>query len=1027
MNFREIQERARAEWAKFQSEDRPRILVGAGTCGRAAGAEEALEVIREFVADNGLDVAIHEVGCLGLCYAEPELELSAPGRPSVLYGDINAEKVSDLLQRYFLEDDLCADLAIAVMDGEAVDGVPAFQDLPMMQGQTRIVARNSGRIDPQEINHYIARDGYQGLARALDMGPEEVIDEVKAAGLRGRGGAGFPTGAKWGFCRNSAGKSKYMVCNADEGDPGAFMDRSVIESDPHSLIEGMTIAAYAIGAEQGYIYIRAEYPLAIERLHTAIAQAQELGLVGDSIMGSDFTFNLQLKQGAGAFVCGEETALMASIEGDRGTPRPRPPFPAQSGLHGNPTNINNVETLANVPCILQNGPEWYRKFGTESSPGTKTFALAGKIERTGLIEVPLGTRLRDIVYDIGGGVPDGKKFKAVQTGGPSGGCIPARLLDLPVDYENLKEAGSIMGSGGMIVMDEDTCMVDIARYFIEFTQSESCGKCPPCRLGTTQMLSLLNKITRGEGQQQDVDLLEEIGDAVKQASLCGLGQTAPNPVLTTLEYFPEEYGAHLKGKCPAAVCPEMVEAACKHTCPAGVDVPRYIRCIADGRYGEALDVIREKIPLPAVCGYVCFHPCESKCRRGLLDDPVAVRALKRFAADKGYETATQGLPATQPTGKKVAVVGSGPAGLTGAYYLARKGHEVTVFEKSVSPGGLLRLGIPAYRLPRDVLDRDIEWVKRAGVEIKTGAEVSSPHGLLDKGFDAVFLAVGAQKGMKMGIPGDDLPDVHDCMSFLRQVNAGEQVDTGDRVLVVGGGDAAVDTARMALRNGAAEVKILYRRSRAEMPAADEELRDAEEEGVSFDLLTQPVEIRRENGRLEVACVRMELGPMDSSGRPRPEPISDSNFTIEADSLVMAIGQQPAGIDDWGIEVDRRSRVKVHEDEMATSRKGLFAAGDMVTGPASVIEAVAAGRRAASAIDRYLGGDGDIEEQLAPAEETALGVLEEQEERRREEIPRRTACERLRDGGLVEKTYSEKSARAEAERCLRCDLEEEFED
>ena len=600
MTFTEIQEQARAEWDEFQSDDRSRILVGAGTCGRAAGAEETLDVIRQFVADNGLDVAVHEVGCMGLCYAEPELELCAPGRPAILYADVTPDKALDLLKGYFLEDDLCEELAVAVMDGEPADGIPAFDELPMIRGQARIVTRNCGRIDPGSIKHYIARDGYQGLARALEMTPDDVIEEVKTAGLRGRGGAGFPTGVKWGLCRKAPGEQKYMVCNADEGDPGAFMDRSVIEGDPHTVIEGMVIAAYAIGASKGYIYIRAEYPLAIERLRTAIEQAEQMGLLGDSVMGSDFSFDLQLKQGAGAFVCGEETALLASIEGSRGMPRPRPPFPAQSGLHEKPTNINNVETLANVPCILQKGADWYRGFGTEDSPGTKTFALAGKVERTGLIEIPLGTKLRDIVYEIGGGVPGGKEFKAVQTGGPSGGCIPARLLDLPVDYENLKEAGSIMGSGGMIVMDENTCMVDIARYFIQFTQEESCGKCPPCRLGTTQMLALLDKITNGDAEQEDVDLLDEIGTAVKEASLCGLGQTAPNPVLTTLEYFPEEYQAHLKDgttdtgelvheqTCPAGVCGALIsfriepeECICCSRCAAACPV----ECI-DGKKGK---------------------------------------------------------------------------------------------------------------------------------------------------------------------------------------------------------------------------------------------------------------------------------------------------------------------------------------------------------------------------------------------------------------------------------------------------------
>ncbi|MCG2658959.1 MAG: hydrogenase, partial [Kiritimatiellae bacterium] len=399
-------------------------------------------------------------------------------------------------------------------------------------------------------------------------------------------------------------------------------------------IEGMTIAAYAIGASEGYVYVRAEYPLAIERLENAIVQAKAYDLLGDNVLDSGHRFHIKLKEGAGAFVCGEETALLASIEGKRGMPRPRPPFPAQEGLHGKPTNINNVETLANVPAIMEHGSAWFSRHGTAKSRGTKTFALAGKIVRTGLIEVPLGISLGEIVFEIGGGIPGNKKIKAVQTGGPSGGCIPARLLDMPVDYEKLAEAGSIMGSGGMVVMDEDICMVDIARYFVEFTHGESCGKCVPCRLGTSQMLSILNRITGGQGKPEDIDLLGELGSAIKEGALCGLGQTAPNPVLTTIRYFRDEYEAHIKrGKCPAVVCRGLVKAPCSHTCPAGIDVPRYVRYIAAGRYADALDVIREKIPFPSACGYVCFHPCETKCRRGQLDDPVAVRALKRFVAE----------------------------------------------------------------------------------------------------------------------------------------------------------------------------------------------------------------------------------------------------------------------------------------------------------------------------------------------------------------------------------------------------------
>ena len=559
MNYEQLKEKALVDWRNFSNPDTARILIGTGTCGLAAGAGDLMDIIKDYVKDQHIDAQVYGTGCLGLCYAEPLVELKKPGAPGILFGNLNPENVTECLENYFKHNKLDDPNALAVMEGDSVNSIPYFQDLPMIKGQVRIASRNFGIINPENINHYIARDGYAGLAKYLKLSHEDVITEVKASGLRGRGGAGFPTGIKWEFCRNAPGNKKYMICNGDEGDPGAFMDRSVIESDPHSVIEGMTIAAYAIGADEGYIYVRAEYPLAIKRLEKAIKDALDMNLVGNSILGSKFSFDIHIKKGAGAFVCGEETALIASIEGKRGMPKSRPPFPAQSGLFNKPSNINNVETLANIPFILRNGSSKFAENGTEKSRGTKTFALTGRITRTGLIEVPLGITLREIIFDIGGGIPDGKKFKAVQTGGPSGGCIPCDLLDLPVDYEKLAEAGAIMGSGGMVVMDESTCIVDIARYFISFTQSESCGKCVPCRLGTRQMMLILDSITRGDAKVDDINLLIELGETIKLASLCGLGQTAPNPVLTTIKYYKDEYEQHIINRiCPAGSCSNLL-------------------------------------------------------------------------------------------------------------------------------------------------------------------------------------------------------------------------------------------------------------------------------------------------------------------------------------------------------------------------------------------------------------------------------------------------------------------------------------
>jgi len=578
-SLQQIYTEAQAQWRELQDSELPVFFVGAATCGRAAGATEVLQRLRDHIKARKIKALVVEVGCLGPCSFEPLVIVHKSGTPRVCYANVGPDEIIHILENHVLGDDPCAQWALGKMTPGQLDGIDDFNEHPLMRRQVRNILRNCGLIDPENVHHYLARDGYRGFLQALEIGPDKTLEEVKAAGLRGRGGAGFPTWRKWQFCRDAPGETKYLICNADEGDPGAFMNRSLIEGDPHAVLEGMLIAALTLGASHGYIYCRAEYPLAIHRLETAISQMRELGLLGKNIQGSDFSFDLTIKKGAGAFVCGEETALIASIEGRRGMPQPRPPFPAVSGLLGKPTVIQNVESLGNLPLILRNGAEWYTQYGSESSKGTKTFALAGKIERTGLVEVPLGIKLKDIIYEIGGGVPGGKALKAVQTGGPSGGCIPAEKMDLPVDYESLTQAGSIMGSGGMIVLDEDSCMVDISRYFLSFTQAESCGKCAPCRVGTRAMLSILERITAGEGQMADIEKLEQIAQTVKDGSLCGLGQTAPNPVLTTLRYFRAEYEEHIeKAQCSAFVCGRMISyhidsdrcsgcGACARVCP----------------------------------------------------------------------------------------------------------------------------------------------------------------------------------------------------------------------------------------------------------------------------------------------------------------------------------------------------------------------------------------------------------------------------------------------------------------------------
>ncbi|MFC2060278.1 NADH-quinone oxidoreductase subunit NuoF, partial [Chloroflexota bacterium] len=669
------------------------VYVCRGTGCVSGGGDGVYEALKTELARLGVKGAeVDFTGCHGFCQQGPNVVVEPDG---IFYTHVEPEDAADIV-------------ALHLRDGKPVEhlfyqdpvtgqAIPRYSDIIFYEKQERVILRGCGHINPERIDDYLSRGGYQALRKVLsDMTPQQVIEEIKRAGLRGRGGAGFSTGLKWEFCRNAPGSIKYVICNADEGDPGAFMDRSILEADPHAVIEGLAIAAYAMGAGEGYIYVRAEYPLAVSRIATALSQAMERGFLGNDVLGSGFSFTAHIKEGAGAFVCGEETALIASIESRRGMPRPRPPFPAQAGLDGKPTIINNVKTLASVPAIIERGADWFAGIGTEKSKGTAVFALTGKIANSGLVEVPMGTPLAQIIYEIGGGIPRGRELKAVQTGGPSGGCIPARFIDLPVSYESLAELGSIMGSGGMVVMDETTCMVEIARYFLSFTQTESCGKCTPCRLGTRQMLEILTRITEGKGRDSDIDDLLAIAITVKEGSLCGLGQTSPNPVLSTIKYFRNEYDIHIREKkCPAAVCDALMISPCQHTCPVGINVPKYVAHVAAGEYGEAVDTIRQRNPFPAICGRICHHPCESRCRRGELDAPVAIRELKRFAADWYFKYVTEDPePFPQHYNQRVAVVGAGPTGLSCAYFLAQMGYPATVFEALPVGGGMLSVAIP---------------------------------------------------------------------------------------------------------------------------------------------------------------------------------------------------------------------------------------------------------------------------------------------------------------------------------------------
>ena len=1019
-----------------EDEGKTRVYVCMTGC-RAYGASEVKAALDEEVKKQGMSdqVEVRATGCHGFCAKAPVIAIDPLG---VQYQEVSPDDAPEIVALTLKQNRLIDHLAYT--DPQTGKTIFHRSQIPFYKKQVRRVLANCGTIDPTRIEHYIAAGGYQGIVKALSrMTPEDVIDKVTTAKLRGRGGAGFSTGLKWKFAHQAEGRPKYIICNADEGDPGAFMDRAVLEGDPHAVLEGMLIGAYAMGAEYGYIYVREEYPIAVEHLNLAIEQMKELGLLGENILGTGFNFDVYLKMGAGAFVCGEETALMASIEGKRGMPRARPPFPAQAGLNGKPTNINNVETWANVPLIIKNGVEWYSQVGTEQTKGTKIFSLAGKVNNTGLVEVPMGVTIKEVVFDIGGGIPKGRKFKAVQMGGPSGGCVPEQYLSLPVDYDTLQRIGAIMGSGGMVVMDENNCMVEIARFFLSFTQSESCGKCAPCRLGTTQLLEILTRITQGRGRIEDIQTIKELGETIMKSSLCGLGQTAPKPALATLAYFLKEYEDHiLEQRCAGATCDSMVISACQHACPAGIDVPNYVAAIASGKYEKAVDIIRERNPFPAVCGRICIHPCEFKCRRGELDEPVAIRSLKRFASDWYFEhigRAEEPFPVKRE--QKVAVVGAGPSGLTCAYFLAKSGYKVTVFEAQPVAGGMLGITVPEFRLPREVIQEEVDYIESCGVEIRYDSPIDAYHtvnDLMREGYDAVFIAAGAQASKRIGVPGEEegLDGLYYGLEFLSQAKTDRKIAVEGKVVVIGGGNVAIDVARTALRVGAEDVQLFCLEPRDEMLAWEKEVREAIDEGIVINPSWGPRQIIHKDGRVAgiefVKCISV----FDEEGRFNP--IFDDEFTqaVETHNIIISIGQAPDMsflTKDGQLERALWGALVVDENTLSTNIPGIFAGGDFTTGPTYVIRAIASGRRAAIAIERYLQGETGririIDEKTETVEDTGLALDEETtEEKPRIEIQLEKPEERVRDFREVEKGFTREEAHREAMRCLRCDLEKD---
>ncbi|NLX94280.1 MAG: FAD-dependent oxidoreductase [Clostridiales bacterium] len=1001
------------------------VCAGAGcvssNCGLVRDA-----VIQELEAVGKADsVMVYETGCMGTCAVGPVM-LILPEK--IFYTSLTPEIAKEIVRAHIVNNEIIEKYTF--FDQTLNKNVPVIDDITFFKEQVRIALRNCGIIDYRDIEAYIAHDGYFAAAQAFaEMSPQGVIDEVKASGLRGRGGAGFPTGIKWQAGLNAEKGQKYLVCNADEGDPGAFMDRSIIEGDPHTLIEGMVLGAYAIGATKGYVYIRAEYPIAIERLDAALEQAREYGLLGCKLFGTDFEFDLEIRIGAGAFVCGEETALMSSIEGHRGEPQQKPPFPFQKGLFGKPTIINNVETLAGVPSIILKGSAWYSQYGTDKAKGTKVFALAGDIVNTGIVEVPIGMPLGDILFKIGGGMMDKKRFKSAQIGGPSGGCVTQDNLNTPTDYESLTMLGAIMGSGGLIAMNEDTCMVDTARYFMDFIQEESCGECLACRVGTKRMLEILERITRGEGVDGDIELLEELGETIQQTAMCGLGQTAPNPVLSTIRYFRDEYEEHIKYKyCRAGVCADLFISPCENTCPANVNIPGYVALIASGRFMDAYDLIRQENPLPAICGRICTHPCEDKCRRGAVDEPVAICDLKHFVANYAFKNERRYVEdiVLPKNGKRVAIIGAGASGLTSAYYLARIGYEVDIYESQSVAGGVLAFGIPEYRLPADVLKKEVSTIEQQGVNIILNTEVGKDieFKYLKEAYDAIFISTGTQFPAKVNVPGEDLPGVIPGVEFLKDVKLYNCVDLQDEnVAVIGGGNTAIDSARTALRLGAKEVTVLYRRTLDNMPAYEVEIEEALNEGVIILELVSPVRfIAGENGKLAmVECVRREISDFDSKGRRNTTHIEGSNFILEVDTVIVAVSQYAdlpfikkteIGVTNWGTFI-------VDPKTLMTTMPGVFSGGDVARGPEDVIRAIADGKHAAISIDKYLGGSGKLNKgRIIEIPE----IIDEDEVIIHNRFPQEMLPLDKRTSSFDEVVlgYHKLNAVAEAMRCLHCD-------
>ncbi len=998
------------------------ISLSSGTCGYASGSIKVGEALKQAIKGYENKINLKLTGCHGFCAAEPNIIIFPE---KIFYKNLKPEDAPNIIQS-ILKGEIIDNLVISE-NGTKYDHI---YDIPFYKLQKRILTGDNPLIDPTNIEDYIAIGGYKALAKALSMHPKEIIEEIKKSGLRGRGGAGFSTGIKWEIASKQKSDVKYIICNADEGDPGAYMDRNLLEGNPQLIIEGMIIGAYSIGANKGWVYVRDEYPLAVENIAINIKKAREMGVLGKNILNTGFDFDIEITRGAGAFVCGEETALIHSIEGKRGNPSQRPPFPAQKGLFGKPTNINNVETWANVPKIIEKGADWYANIGTKTSKGTKIFSLVGKVENTGLVEVPMGITIKEIVYDIGNGNPNGKNIKAIQTGGPSGGCIPQDLFNLPIDYESLKQAGSIMGSGGMIVLDEDTCMVDFARYFTNFLQNESCGKCSICREGTQRMFEILTDITEGKANVESIDLLEELGHVIKDTSLCGLGQTAPNSVLSTLKYFRNEYLEHiLEHYCRAGVCTSLLKSPCENSCPVHLNIPGFIQLFKENRLEEAYELIMLDNPLPATTGRICFAPCNNRCKRVYIDGTINTRSLHRYISDTIYkmkkdeEIIKRFIGKKLPTtGKKIAIIGAGPSGLTAAYYLVRLGHLIDVYDKKSKPGGKLLYSIPEYRLPTNVLEHEIDIIRKLGVNFILKTEIGKEIQLnkLIEDYDAIYITTGTQKIIPLNVPDYDAPGVLLGIEELEKIKNSEFSQSKDKVVIIGGGNTALDVARSLKRLGG-DVTIAYRRTLRDMPANEEEIKEAMKENIEFMFMVSPHAIVSNDDNIKgIELMKMKGGEYDPSGKRKPIPIGET-VIIPCDKIYTAIGERININFVECTDISIKGTVEINPTTLQSSNPKVFAGGDFITGPTTVVNSMSEGKKAARNINIFLTGadnfselykDFDYKGEIPLESEISPRIMEI-------EIP---VEERISNFKEVRKTLSKEQAINEAIRCLRCDLE-----